>query len=185
MTVRRIHESDPLWPSFVAHLRRLNMARWVIGEDDRFERDDLHGLTTVVDGDVVGHIVLRLRRLVVPKTEWSQGMEHGIAGPDGTRLTETFVMTFAVDEAHRRRGHGRALQLAAIALSRDLGAWQMRSWSSLDKPAHYALKLSLGFTAVPAREPWGRDGTDVCGVHFLMSLARGPGGPNVSNVMSE
>lgn len=172
MAVRRVDEADPIWPAFVAHLRRANMARWVIGEDDRFERDDLHGLVSAVDGDVIGHIVLRLRRLVVPKTDWSAGREHALAGPDGEGLTETFVMTFAVDEPHRRRGHGRALQLAAIALSRDLGAWQMRSWSSLDKPVNYALKLSLGFAAVPAREPWGKDDTDVCGVHFIMGLSR-------------
>lgn len=173
MEVRPLDESDALWPALVAHLQRVGMARWVLGEDGRFSKEGLHALAVVVDGDVVGHIVLQLRPLVVPETDWSRGRDHAVHAPDGAALTETFVMTFAVDEEHRRRGHGRALQLAAVERSRELGAWQMRSWSSLDKPANYALKLSLGFAACPTREPWGRDGSDVCGVYFVVPLRRG------------
>jgi GNAT superfamily N-acetyltransferase len=42
-------------------------------------------------------------------------------------LRETFVATFAVDAAYRRHGYGRALQTAALKMTRALGCYQMRS----------------------------------------------------------
>jgi GNAT superfamily N-acetyltransferase len=165
MEIRRVSDGDAAWPAFVAHLERARMARHALDDAGRLA-DDFHALAAVEGDEVVGHLVLNCRPLVVPETEWSAGRDHAVRGADGEPVTETFVATFAVDEGHRRRGHGRALQRAALDLSRELGAWQMRSWSSLDRPENYALKLSLGFTASPTTEPWGRDGSSVCGMYF-------------------
>lgn len=52
----------------------------------------------------------------------------------------------------------------ALELTCALGACQMRSWSSLDKTANYALKLSLGFAAHPAVQTAGLTGEPISGV---------------------
>ena len=68
-------------------------------------------------------------------------MNKTILSAEGKTLTETFVQTFFVDEGFRRHGLGERLQLEGLAVTRALGAYQMRSWSSLDKPVNYQLKI--------------------------------------------
>jgi hypothetical protein len=41
------------------------------------------------------------------------------------------------------------LQEAALDFAKESSCIQMRSWSSLDKPANYQLKISLGFAFHP------------------------------------
>jgi GNAT superfamily N-acetyltransferase len=107
--------------------------------------------------------------ITIPGTEWSGGVDTPLTALDGRPLRELFVQTFAVDDAFRRQGCGRALQVAALELARTLGCYQMRSWSSLDKTANYALKLSLGFTAHPAiYEATG--GQKISGVYFMKTV---------------
>jgi GNAT superfamily N-acetyltransferase len=163
-SIERIYPEDRLWPSLVSHLERIDNARWVL--DGEKPKPDVHCIGAAPDGEVVGHISLHLRDIVIPATEWSEGQEGFLLGESKALLQETFVNSFHVEEGYRRRGFGRELQLAALELTRDLGAIQMRSWCSLDKPAAYALKLSLGFAAHPATsEAW--NGTLVSGVYFV------------------
>ncbi len=168
MTVERFSPQHALWPAYLAHLERVDMARWVIGEDG-LPLEGLHFLGAVEKNRVIGNISLKLQDIVSPATNWSGGRETTIVGLDGQPLRETFVCTFAVEKSFRRRGHGRALQLAALALTRALGAYQMRSWSSLDKPANYALKISLGFAVHPATQQ-SVSGYPVSGVYFIKTV---------------
>ncbi len=155
---------SPLWPALAAHLERTGDARWALDGDDI--KPDVHCIGAAVDDEVIGHISLHLRDIVIPATEWSGNEEGFIQGVNSERLMETFVNSFDVEEDYRRRGYGRELQLAALELTRELGGIQMRSWCSLDKPEAYALKLSLGFTAHPAiAEAW--NGMLVSGVYFV------------------
>ena len=85
----------------------------------------------------------------------------------GGDLFEGFIQSFAVEEAHRRRGLGRRLQLAALGECRRRGLFQMRSWSSLDKPANYALKLALGFAVHPGYDYVARLDKWVPGAFFV------------------
>jgi GNAT superfamily N-acetyltransferase len=129
-------------------------------------KPEVHCIGAVVGEDVVGHISLYLRDIIIPATEWSENEEGYLTGENDARLRETFVNSFGVEEEYRRLGNGRELQLAGLELTRELGAIQMRSWCSLDKPAAYALKLSLGFSAHPAiSEAW--NGMLVSGVYFV------------------
>jgi GNAT superfamily N-acetyltransferase len=137
------------------------MARWVL--DNGQAAPDVYLLGVMAAEQVIGHISLRIQDLIIPSTEWSTGQDHALRRSTGEPLRETFVNTFAVDETHRRQGCGRALQIAALDLTRDLGCYQMRSWSSLDKTAHYALKISLGFAVYPAVYDTG-DGHLISGV---------------------
>lgn len=145
------------------------MARWVFDGDSGALRPDLHCLGVLVGEQIAGHITLRVQPVLIPATEWSGGQAAPLPGPDGAPLSETFVQTFAVEAAHRRQGFGRALQLAALDLTRALGGYQMRSWSSLDKSANYALKLSLGFAAHPAVQVTS-SGQAISGVYFVKTV---------------
>ena len=96
-------------------------------------------------------------------------MDRTILGPDGEPLTETFVQTFFVNEGFRRRGLGELLQLEGLSVTDQLGAYQMRSWSSLDKPVNYQLKLKLGFAAHPAIYETD-SGLKVSGIYFVKTV---------------
>lgn len=111
----------------------------------------------------------RLQAIASPETEWSAEHQYDVHLRDttGRPYRETFVQAFSVEEPYRRQGHGKSLQLAALDLSRELGAYQMRSWSSLDKRANYALKLSLGFVVHPAVQKSGVTGQLISGVCFV------------------
>lgn len=115
---------------------------------------------------VVASLTLKLQPLVIPDSEWAAEMEKTTRNADGVPLSETYVKTFFVDQEFRRRRLGEKLQLAGLAVTRELGASQMRSWSSLDQPANYQLKLKLGFAAQPAIVQTD-SGLQVSGIYFI------------------
>ena len=164
MTITLFTPDHPLWPEYLAHLERATMRRWGVTEDNQ-PLPDTSYLGAVVAARVVAHLSLRRQPLLLPAGD-AVPQETPILDADGQPLLETFVQTFAVDAGCRRQGHGRALQLAALALTRELGACQLRSWSSLGHDANYALKISLGFAACPALfvTPTGEK---VSGVYFV------------------
>ena len=134
--------------------------------DGNQPKEDIIFLGLVEDNDLIGNITIKVQDIIIPATEWGGGVETSLTEPDGDTLQETYVQTFSIEAAHRRKGHGRTLQEAALALTRALGCYQMRSWSSLDKTANYALKLSLGFALHPATYET-KDGLHVSGVYFV------------------
>lgn len=168
MDIQRVTPENPLWSSMVSFLHRVNEARWVLDKQD-FPQDGILFLAAAADGEVVGGLTLKQQDIIVPATEWSGNEAHPLTGPDGGVLREAFVQTFHIDEAHQRQGYGRALQAAALEWARELGCYQMRSWSSLDRPANYALKLGMGFAAAPAICETG-SGKKISGVYFVMKL---------------
>jgi GNAT superfamily N-acetyltransferase len=167
--VQAFDAAHPLWPAYVAHLVRVGMARGEALDTQGEPKPRCHYLGAVRGDQVIAHIAIQEQALVVPATAWSGGSATPLAGADGHGLRETFVRAFAVEEAHRRQGYGRALQLAALARTRALGCYQMRSWSSLDKPANYALKLALGFAVHPAISVTPR-GQEISGVYFVKTV---------------
>lgn len=149
------------------------MAQWVLDEANTPTEPFLF-LAATDEEDVVGNLALRMQPVTLPATEWSGGVDKPLLDASGEPVTETFVQTFAVDETHRRRGIGRALQEAAVAWTRDVGCAQMRSWSSMDKPKNYALKLSMGFAMHPAVHD-AAGGFQVSGVYFVKRVDYGTG----------
>jgi GNAT superfamily N-acetyltransferase len=167
--VERVEPGDSLWPELFAHLDRVEQRRHAFAEDGTL-RPDSHFLAVVLDDHVVGNIGLNMQELVVPATSTSAGYDLTLRDPGGAPLRELYVQSFAVEPEHRRRGYGRALQLAALDLARELGCYQMRSWSSVDRPENYALKLSLGFAAHPATHRSATTGLEYSGVYFIRKL---------------
>ncbi len=84
---------------------------------------------------------------------------------DGNPLTEAKIHVFAVRPASRCLGIGTQLQKLAIGRARDLGCYQVASYSCYDKEANYHIKLSLGFAAQPEDH-----GEPIPGAYFLMPL---------------
>ncbi len=69
----------------------------------------------------------------------------GYAHVDPTDAVEGAAAEVAVHPLHRRRGLGRALVLAAIAVAESSGDGRLRLWAHGDHPSAGALALSLGF----------------------------------------
>jgi GNAT superfamily N-acetyltransferase len=167
--IERVTPDAPLWPELLNHLNRVEQRRHAFAEDGAL-RPDSHFLAIVLDGRVVGNIGLNVQPMVVPATSTSAGYDLTLRDGGGGPLRELYVQSFAVEPEHRRRGYGRALQLAALELARELGCYQLRSWSSVDKPENYALKLSLGFSAHPATHHSTTTGFDYSGVYFIRTV---------------
>ena len=168
MQIEQLHDRHPLWPRCLDHLARLEMARWIL-DDGAMLKPALYMLCAVTENRVAGHISLKMQVITIPmESEHPDAVP--LTAPDGRLLRELFVQTFGMDSDYRRQGYGRALQLAALDLGKTFGCYQMRSWSSLDKTANFALKTSLGFAAHPAtqRTPGG---DTVAGVYFVKTIA--------------
>ena len=84
---------------------------------------------------------------------------------NGVQLTEAKIHAFAVIENARKQGIGTALQKQAIYRAKELGCYQLASYSSYGREANYHIKLSLGFGAQPEVH-----GDNSQGVYFIMPL---------------
>ena len=84
---------------------------------------------------------------------------------DGVQLTEAKIHAFAVREDSRGQGMGTALQRQAIRRAKELGCYQIASYSSYGREANHHIKLSLGFGAQPEVH-----GDNQQGVYFIMPL---------------
>jgi GNAT superfamily N-acetyltransferase len=161
-TVIKLHPDHPLWPELLEHLQRTGDLRHV--SNQQRVRPDLYFLGAMAAGKIVGHISLHKRVLQVPSQPPTPLCS------DGQPQSELFVHTFSVEEFHRRQGLGAALQSAALGLGEELGCVQLRSWSSLDKVANYALKLKLGFLFCPGEHIAPSTGERVPGGWFVKGV---------------
>lgn len=155
------------WQSFTRHLASVKMLNHATHNGE--PKPDCFYLGIAVAEAVIGHISFRKQPLIIPASHLCGSEEHLLTRHDGATLYEAFVQTFAVEEAHRRSGYGRVLQEAALQKAGELGCYQMRSWSSADKDANYALKISLGFAVSPALYPMP-GGAPISGVYFVKRI---------------
>jgi GNAT superfamily N-acetyltransferase len=166
MKIVRLYPKSPEWSSLVTHLKAHNDARWVLDENEQPKPEGLIFFVVLVEGEVVGSLSLVRQEITIPETEWAGDRDRILRDPAGDPLYETQVQTFRVDEVHRRRGFGSALQEAAFNFTRETGCIQMRSWSSLEKHANYQIKLSLGFGFHPAVQV-SAAGQEISGGYFV------------------
>ena len=166
MSEWRVIDIDPTrehWQTYLDHLKRVKMLTHATEDGDPKPDGFYFGILT--ENECVGHISIRKQPLTVPASHLTEDKELPLSDSQCVPLVETFVNTFAVEKAYQRRGYGRALQEAALKKTRELGCYQMRSWSSADKSANYALKLSMGFAVHPALYPLP-GGKPLSGVYF-------------------
>jgi GNAT superfamily N-acetyltransferase len=174
VAIERFTPDHSLWSDFCAHLAQHTMARWVLQPASdgvgwsQQPLPALYFLGSVEANRVVGHIALKMQRLVLPKIARDTKTQP-LTTRDERTLRELFVQTFAVNEDFRNQGRGRMLQLAALDLCHSLGCYQMRSWSSAERLANYALKLSMGFAVHPSIQETA-DGQRIQGVYFVKTV---------------
>jgi GNAT superfamily N-acetyltransferase len=91
--------------------------------------------------------------------------DHAPVSFDGRELVEAKVLGFGVLPQFRRKRIGVRLQEQLIARARELGCFQIRSYSSGENIENHMLKLSMGFAVHPVVR-----GGDLGGVYFLKCL---------------
>lgn len=133
-------ETHPRWPELMQLAIAVTQDRWMT---IRFDWHlSTHILVTLQDDKIAGY--LRLDR-----QEIGADMERPSVIFNNEPLIEAKVMAFAVAEAYRNQGIGRALQHAALREAKRLGCYQLRSFSNGTKPANHHLKISMGFGIHP------------------------------------
>ena len=85
----------------------------------------------------------------------------------GKNLREAKVLAFAVREAYRRHGIGRALQERLIEEAKACELFQIRSHSSGANTANHQLKLAMGYGVHPVIR-----GEDRRGLYFILPLCK-------------
>jgi GNAT superfamily N-acetyltransferase len=86
---------------------------------------------------------------------------------DGETLVEAKIHAFGVHPDFRNQGIGTALQKRAIVRARELGCYQLASYSSYGRDANYHVKLALGFAVQPEVH-----GENERGAYFIMPLRK-------------
>jgi GNAT superfamily N-acetyltransferase len=159
---------SPLHTKYAEHLKRIEDSHHA------FTPEDGEGFVIVAmkNNRVVGHISIKhqpiahrddlpIELLEMPNKRFTDTHPPG--------LVEGFVQTFEVEEDYQRRGIGSQLQQAAFAECCQRGLYQMRSWSSLDRPANFALKIALGFAVHPGHYYLSKQNKWVAGAYFVKS----------------
>lgn len=150
--------AHPRWEEFVRCLEQTapEQAPFVLGEYSRHLPCYL--CVALQDEQVVGFLRFGVQPI---------GPEAGCPPLvlNGVLLTEAKIHAFAVREERRGQGIGTALQRWAIRRAKELGCYQVASYSSYGRDANYHVKLSLGFGAQPEAH-----GDEEQGVYFIMPL---------------
>jgi GNAT superfamily N-acetyltransferase len=150
--------SHPRWEEFVACLEAIapDQVPFVLGPYSAQLPCTL--FVAVQDGQVVGFIRFGVQPI---------GPEAHCPALqlDGEGLYEAKIHAFAVSSECRNQGIGTQLQKRVVRRARELGCYQVASYSSYGRDANYHIKLSLGFAVQPEVH-----GDNEQGSYFLMPL---------------
>jgi GNAT superfamily N-acetyltransferase len=151
-------ETHPRWHEFVDCLETVSpeQAPFVFGECYRMHQSYL--LVALQVSEVVGFIRFAVQPI-------GPEVKCPALRLDGVQLTEAKIHAFAVRQDARSQGIGTALQRQTIWRARELGCYQVASYSSYGRQANHHIKLSLGFAAQPEVH-----GANQQGVYFLLPL---------------
>jgi len=160
-TLQEWDQAHPRWEEFVQCLEQSapEQAPFVLGE---YSRQLPCYLCVALQNDrVVGFLRFGVQP-IGPEARCPPLVLNGIP------LTEAKIHAFAVREECRGQGIGTALQRWVIRRAKELGCFQVASYSSYGREANYHIKLALGFGAQPETH-----GDDQHGVYFIMPLQAG------------
>jgi len=153
--------SHPRFPEFLEFLEAVAPEQLPFVTGEHYARCTSH-LLIALDQDAIAGAIRFAIQPIGPEARCP------ILRLDGVPLTEAKIHVFAVRHPSRGKGVGTLLQQWAIRRAKELGCYQLASYSCYDKEANYHIKLSLGFAAQPEVH-----GDNEQGVYFLMPL-RGP-----------
>lgn len=157
-TIEEWDESHPRWSEFLHCLEAVapDQVPFVVG--DRYRQYSSYTLVALQKGQVAGFLRFAVQP-IGPEAKCPPLQLNGIA------LSEAKIHAFAVRSEYRGQGIGTELQRQTIRRARELGCYQVASYSSYGRDANYHIKLSLGFSAQPETH-----GDNEQGCYFLMPL---------------
>ena len=138
--IERWDASHPCWADLLALIEEYGQTDWFNFHADWHLGE--HVLAASIDGQPVGFLRFVVQRI-------GDEDDHEPVTFKGVELVEAKVIAFAVHEDFRRKGIGQALQEETIRFARELGCYQLRSFSGGDHPENHALKLAMGFAVQP------------------------------------
>lgn len=155
-------ESHPRWEEFLRSLETVapDQVPFVVG--NYYRQYACYLLIALQDGQMAGFLRFAVQP-IGPEAKCPPLQLNGVP------LYEAKIHVFAVYPEYRNQGIGTRLQKQAICRARELGCYQLASYSSYSRTANYHLKLSLGFAVQPEVH-----GDNERGSYFLMPL-RDPG----------
>jgi GNAT superfamily N-acetyltransferase len=152
------NESHPRWKEFLQCLETVAPDQVPFVSGHYYRQYSSYSFVVLVNDQVVG--VLRFAVQPIGPEAHCPSLSL-----DNVQLTEAKIHAFAVCPDYRNQGIGTLLQKQAIGRARELGCYQVASYSSYDRAANYHLKLSLGFAVQPEVH-----GDNEQGSYFLMPL---------------
>lgn len=147
---------NPRWSEFAACVDSEGQTDWVFSE--HFAQFPRTFLVALYENQVIGFLMFYLQP-IGPESDCPPLHQNG------AWLIEAKIVGFGVRKAHRRQSVGQMLQAKAIQRARELGCYQLRSYSSSQNIANFQLKLRMGFAAVPVKRSEGEKG-----MYFIMPL---------------
>lgn len=156
LTIEEWSSTHPRWNQLMDVVAEQGQSDWVAATWEWHHSS--HMLVAQQDAEILGFL-----RFVVQ--EIGPGSDCPPVQLDGQTLHEAKVLAFAVREAHRRRGIGRALQERLIVEAKALGLFQIRSHSGGNNVANHQLKLAMGYGVHPIVR-----GDDTRGAYFILPL---------------
>ena len=151
-------ETHPRWPEFVACLEIVAPDQVPFVLKDYYRGYPSYLLVALQWNEVVGFIRFAVQP-IGPEVKCPKLYLHEV------QLTEAKIHAFAVREGARGQGIGTELQRQTIRRAKELGCYQVASYSSYGRDANHHIKLCLGFAAQPEVH-----GDNQQGVYFLMPL---------------
>lgn len=152
-------EAHPRWDELKRYVAENEPSPYAMRDDD----ETLHfyaGIAQTEAGQLVGYHVF-LVQPIGPEMD-VPALKNG----SGNVLTEAKIRVLFVEEFLRGQGIGTRLQEATLRFAGQLGCFQMRSRSSLDKVANYRIKMRLGFACHPAARTLSNGDVDL-GVYWV------------------
>ena len=157
-SIEEWNEAHPRWQEFTECLQAVasDQASFVFGK--HYQAYPAYLLVALQSNEVVGF----LRFAVQPIGPEAKCPPLSL---NGVQLTEAKIHAFAVREDKRGQGIGTELQRQTIRRAKELGCFQVASYSSYGRDTNHHIKLSLGFGAQPEIH-----GDNQQGVYFIMPL---------------
>jgi len=152
------NETHPRWNEFVACLETTAPEQAPFVFEGYYRAYPSYLYIALQSNEVVGFIRFAVQP-IGPEAKCPPLYRNGVL------LTEAKIHAFAVREDARGQGIGTALQRQTIRKAKELGCYQVASYSSYGRDANYHIKLGLGFGAQPEVH-----GDNEQGVYFILPL---------------
>lgn len=159
ITIQSWDEAHPRWQDLFTHVTTRENNIHTMTDDAPVP---FYAAVALDQDQIIGYHVFLIQPI-------GPEMDVRIITHNGTLLQEAKIRTLRVEDAYQNQGIGTRLQQQTLKMAADLGCWQMRSRSAIDRAHNYRIKIKLGFAAHPHLRTY-KDGTKKEGVYWVKRL---------------